>query len=298
MDRGKLRACLGAVFVNIMWGLSFIGSKSAMRAGFGTFSLITVRFVTASLALGIAACVLKKGLRIKARDIPLILLSSATGITIYFWFELNGLRHTSSATAALIIAAIPVLTLVTGSILHRKRQGLAAWAGAAVSLFGVYLVVSSGGEGDSFAGVLYMLGACACWVAYSEITQVLLQRIDNFTLTFWQSVFAAAMFFPLCLTENVPWTDMPLSAWLWACVFLGLICSSACYILYNSAIEHLSPEGSALFLNLNPISAAVGGYLLLGEDLSARQIIGGAIILVSLTCAAMVKRPEERGKSA
>ena len=47
-------------------------------------------------------------------------------------------------------------------------------------------------------------------------------------------------------------------------------------------MHQLEPFRAALFINLNPLAAVLGGVLLLGESLNPMQLVGGAIVLVSI----------------
>ena len=297
---GQTGAALGAVVVNIMWGLSFIASRHCMESGMQPFFLITVRFLTASLFLIPASLLSGERLKITRRDVPGLLLSAVLGVTVYFWFELNGLKGCSSATASLIIALIPVLTLLWDVLFKKKRPSAVNWIGCAVSAAGVYMVVSSGNEQDTAKGILFMLGACLCWVLYSQITDRLLARLPCLTVTCWQSVFSLFTLVPFCFTEQVAVKSLSVSAWLYACLFLGVGCSAVCYILYNRSIALLSPAKTAIFLNLNPVAAMAGGALLLGDRVTWLQIAGGAVILVSLffvTRAGKEKSGGDRGRA-
>lgn len=286
----RVREYLSAIFVNIMWGLSFIGSKSAMNAGLQPFTLAALRFLTAALVLFPAAFALRQVPKIRARDVPGIFLSALLGITVYFYFELNGLKHCSAATASLLVAAVPVLTLISGVIFHKKRPGWISWAGACVSLFGVYLVVASGSEDDSLQGILFMVGAILCWVGYMELSDSVLSRLPCLTVTCWQSLFGVLTLLPLSLTETVDLTGLELSAWLWSCLFLGVICSAVCYILYNFVISRLAPAHTALFLNLNPVAAMLGSAFYLQENITFSQVLGGVIVCASLVMVSLGNR--------
>lgn len=282
MSQRQRMATAGVVFVNIMWGLSFIGSKRSLAAGMQPFSLVAVRFLAATLVLFPITKLTGGSLKIGKKDVPGLALSALLGVTVYFFFELNGLSHLSASTAALIIALIPVFTMIAGMIFRHNRPGARAFAGTAAALLGVYLVSKGDGNADSFIGVLFMLGACLCWVVYGEVTDRLLTHLDCMTVTCWQSLFSLISLLPLMLTEKVEWQAIPFDAWMWSAVFLGVICSALCYILYNNSIAQLSPERTALYLNLNPVAAALGSLFILGEEMSLRQVVGGVIILASL----------------
>lgn len=282
MSRREKNAIVGVVFVSIMWGLSFVGSKIAMTAGLQPFSLVMLRFLSASVFLFPLAILTKTSLKISMRDIPGLFLIALSGTTIYFFFELNGLKRTSAATASLIIALIPVFTMLSELIFHRQKPTALQWTGTAVSLFGVWLVVGNNAEGNTLSGLLLMLCACVCWVIYGELTNHMIKRLPTLTVTCWQSLFSLLSLIPLCFTEDVPWQSVTADAWIAACVFLGLVCSGICYILYNNSIAVISTGRTAIFLNLNPIAGVIGSVIILHESFTLIQAAGGLIILISL----------------
>ena len=291
----KVRAYIGIIFVNIMWGLSFIGSKRSMAAGLQPFSLVMLRFAVATVFVFSIALLRKDSLKIRLRDLPLIAVTSLSGVTVYFYFELNGLKAMSAATAALIIASIPVLTMLYNYLFRKTRQPLTVWICALISLAGVYMVVTQDGGKDTLKGALLVFCACICWVIYMESSNVLLKRYSSLNLTCWQSVISLITAAPLAFCEGVKWKSVSADGWLWACVFLGLICSGICYILYNNSIRLLDTVQTAVFLNLNPLATVVGGILFLNEKLNAVQYVGGAILLISLLIMASNKKIKETG---
>ena len=78
------------VFINVMWGLSFIFSKQGMNAGFQPMGLAFVRYVLAAAAL-IPLLLWREGApRLRREDILPMFLSSLAGITVYYFCEYNG----------------------------------------------------------------------------------------------------------------------------------------------------------------------------------------------------------------
>ena len=282
MKKRVLFAYAGAIFVNIMWGLSVIWSQRSMKAGLTPFALISVRFIAACLLLLPVALIRKENLKVRLKDMPLMLLSSLTGVTVYFIFELNGLKRTNASTAALIVALVPLLTMAYSVLFKHKKVKPLVWLFALCSIGGVYLVVSSDGGSDTAGGVMFMLCAVVSWVIYMELTDKLMQRYTNLSVTCWQSVFGVITALPFAFTENVKLASVTKDGWLCSFVFLGIICSAVCYILYNNAIQELSPVHTAVFLNLNPVAAMIGSVLLQGVPLKPEFVIGGAIVILSL----------------
>ena len=273
------------VFVNIIWGLSFIASKYALQSGFTPFILTTIRFAMSG-ALLLPVCLLREGRpKFSQREWLLLFLAGIFGISLYFLFEYQGLRHTTASNASLILAAIPAMTMIYAAIRHKVRYRAQVWLGVLASLVGVYLVVRygapDGNSSDALLGNVLLLGACLCWVAYIELTSYLSATHSSLSLSCYQGILAVVTLIPLCFTERMDWHQIsPLG--LWATLFLGVVCSALCFILYTYATKRLQPVRTALFINLNPLSAVIGGVLLLDERMSLAQCVGGALILCSI----------------
>ncbi len=278
----RLYALICAALVSALWGISFIGSQKAVDGGLNAFSLIFVRYVAAVPALLIVALAGKADLRMKLRDVPALIGTTLSGITVYYYCEIQGILNTSPSAASLITATIPVFCLLTGIMFKKQKPKKRMWPALILSLTGVYLVVSSGKGKNSFIGVLFMFVCCVCWVIYLEMTAGLIKKYDSLAVTFWQSAAALVTLVPLMLREHTAWGSVTISAYLWAALFLGLICSGACFAMNNFSVSVLSPQVNAFFLNLSPVVTALFELILMGTVITPLQIAGGAIVLTSL----------------
>jgi drug/metabolite transporter (DMT)-like permease len=271
------------VFVNTMWGLSFILSKHALNVGFSPMTLAFMRYVVAVLVLVPAVFLKEKKMRLQKRDILPVLASGLLGITLYYLFEYQGIKLTTTVNASLILAAIPVLTLITDALAMKQRllprQGL----GCLLSLLGVWLVVRFGGtEGQaSIVGDVLVMGASLTWVGYIFVSRNLRARYSSLAMNAWQGLAGLLTLLPLSLMEKGSWQPVPVSGWL-CVVGLGLVCSALCYFLYGDALKHLSPVASAIFINLIPVVTILGGVAFLNERVTLMQLAGGLVIVLSI----------------
>lgn len=283
-DEASMRKTYGTmVFINVMWGLSFIFSKQGLNAGFQPMGLAFSRYVLAAAAL-IPLLLWREGVpRLRREDILPMFLSSLAGITVYYFCEYNGIQRTSTGSASLILAAIPVLTLGAEALLTRTRLRPMQAAGAFLSLAGVGLItLSSSQEGsDSLAGVLFIFGASLVWVAYIFLSRRLRQRYSSLSMNAWQAAMAAVTLLPAALAEGFQPAAVTWDGWASAAV-LALICSALCYYLYGNALTALSPLASAIFVNLIPLTTMAAGVLFLGERLTLATLAGGALIIGSI----------------
>ena len=274
---------LSMVFCNVMWGLSFIASRHALSSGFSPMMLALVRYVMASACLLPMTLMKEKRLRLRRADILPMALSGLMGITLYYFFEYQGISRTSTVNASLILAAIPILTMVVEAVVDRRRMRGPQIAGAVISVAGTAIIVLGGSsEGAaSLAGDLFILGASVVWVAYIFISRKLRDGYSSLSMNTWQALIALVTLIPMALADPCDLGAIPASGWLAAAV-LAVICSALCYWLYGNALHEMSPLASAIFINLIPLTTLLGGVMLLGETLTWQAALGGAMIIGSI----------------
>lgn len=276
----KVQSLFLLIFVNIMWGLSFIFSKTALSEGMPAMTLAFLRYAMTAAIL-VPVCLYREGGLRLGRHAPRALLTALLGIAVYYHFEYSGLQRTTASAASLILALVPMMTLLYRAVIRREHLSLPRWGCVMLSLLGVYLILRAdfGLGGTSLSGNLFMIAACLCWTGYILLTPPLMRACNALRVTTWQSLAAVVTLAPFALAEHRSWT--PISARSWLCIFLlAAICSALCYLLYGMAIRHVDSLTVSLTININPIAACVAGALLLHESLSGAQLAGGALILL------------------
>ena len=273
---------LAMIFVNVMWGLSVVASKHAMNSGFTPMMLAFVRYVIAAVCLVLPLLKEKDGMRLQKGDLLPMVLSGFVGITAYYFCEYHGINRTSAVDASLILAAIPILTMLTESLVFHTRMSPLQIGGSLASLGGVALIVAgSAQEGTSLAGNLLILGAAAMWVAYIFLSRRLRERYTSLQMNAWQAVTALITLLPLTFTETCDVTAIPWDGWA-AAALLAVVCSAWCYYLYGNALSAMSPLASAIYINLSPLTTIIAGVLFLGESITMVNGIGGLLVVISI----------------
>ncbi len=278
-----MHSYISMVFVNVAWGLSFIASKHALNVGFSPMTLAFLRYVITATVLIPAVLIKEKGLRLQKRDIIPMFLSGLLGITLYYFFEYQGIQRTTTVNASLILASIPILTLVVDAAAMKTKLRMRQVLGAILSLIGVYCVVRFGTDtgSTSFLGDLLIVGASFVWVGYIFVSRKLRDRYSSLAMNAWQTVFALFTLLPLALSEKSEWQPVSWDGWASA-AGLALICSALCYFLYGNALKQLSPVAISIFINLIPLVTILGGVAFLNETITVLQVAGGLIIVASI----------------
>jgi len=272
-------------FPVLAWGLSFPSIKAALTE-FPPMTLALGRFILASAFLGLVNLVRRRAeVRTKwsPRDKGALVMSVLTGITAYFLCENHGVKLIPATAASLIIAGIPILTLLAERFVDGTKLGLLGIAASLVSLVGVGLLVGVPGaeSAGSLWGYVLMLGAAVAWVFYLFAMKPLQTGHSNLQVTLWQMVIGALSLIPFALSELPDWRWPSVAGWSHL-AFQGLFCSAASYLLYNHALDKLGRSTASLAVNLIPVVTATAAYFLLGEVLGLWQWVGGALVLGSV----------------
>ena len=281
-NREKLTGWLCAAFTITVWGSTFISSKKLLGL-YSPAQIMLTRFLLAYCALWL----------LRPRRLPLtwkrelgFLLLGLFGCSLYFYTENTALTYTLASNVSIIVAAAPILTAVLAHFAGEERFRRGTLWGFLVAFTGVVLVVCNGTfvlrlnpRGDFLA-----LGAAACWAVYSVLMRKLGQELDPILVTrrtlFWGILTAL----PLVLLEgkNYPAAPLLTPAVAENFLFLGLIGSGLCYVLWNKAFQLLGVVATNNFIYLNPFITIVAARLFLDEPISPLALLGAVLITVGV----------------
>lgn len=279
------RVYISAVLAMIMWSLTFIWFKIVNEV-LGPFTIVFFRLLISGVILFLTAWLSGLLQSIRRGDFLKFVALSLVNPVIYFIAESLGLTRIQASLAAVIISTIPLFVPVGAFFFFRERLSGLNIAGMFISFAGVLIVVLK--PDLSFnaapAGVLLMAGAVLSAVGYILMVKKLTERYSAFSITTYQNIFGAVLFFPVFLfTEmgDLSLGDMtPEAALNLGC--LTVFGSSLAFILFNYSVKFLGAARTQLFLNIIPVFTAVFAFLMLGEPLGIQKIIGIAIVLSGL----------------
>lgn len=277
----------GVVFVILavmFWGVSFISTKVLLEE-FPPVSIAFFRQFIALVPLSVLFIRKKAFFRLNMKIVLHMAVASLFGIVLYFLFENNGMKYISASEASIIVATIPIFTLLMDTAVSRQKLDLKTLCLVIGSWVGVYLVITGGspvqpGSGN-LKGSLMVFGAMVCWIVYTLITKRLSRQYDSLQMTFSQTLLSIPLFIPFIWQEKAlwHWPSVTAAAHL---LFLGVFCSAAAYVFFLHGIAVLGPGVASSYLNLIPLVTMAIGAVFLGDRLAPLQLAGAVLILVSL----------------
>ncbi|HXY68010.1 MAG TPA: DMT family transporter [Gemmatimonadales bacterium] len=271
--------------MTLIWGVNYIVIKAAFRV-FSPLSFNAVRFLLA--AAGVALVAWAAGARRPSRR-ELLRLSAlgVLGNTVYQLCYIEGMARTRAGNAALIMAAVPVLTAVSSHLLGHDRLRWRDVAGLALSTAGIAVLVGGSGADvglrGTLAGDLLMLLAVVFWTAYTVLAKPLVDTLGPTATTAWTMGLGAIPLLLVCTPAALAqrWGDVTPAAWLGA-GFSSLGSLVLAYLIWYRGVARLGATRTAFYSNFSPVVTLLAAWPLLGEVPTAWQIVGAGGIFGSL----------------
>lgn len=221
---------------------------------------------------------------------------------------LYGLQRTSAIEGTLMIATIPVVTVLYAVLSGRERGRLTLWLGLALALGGALTVALSRGgttQGAHLVGDLLVLANCASYGAYLVRARDAVARFGSERVVLWIFLFAAAMVAPAgipTLLSEAP--SYPPRVWL----AIAYITAGPTVFAYGAnawALQRAPSSLVAVFIYVQPVLAVLLS-LTLGdrlarwlavpsphESITLTLLLGMSAILGGVTLASRKKTQEK-----
>lgn len=186
----------------------------------------------------------------------------------------------SAGTGALILFGSVQVTMILAALRSGERPRLLEWLGVVLALGGLIYLVMPGLKAPSPLGSTLMVTAGFAWGIYSLRGRGTQSPLANTAGNFIYAV-------PLILAVRLVTLDhLHLSQeGILLAVLSGALASGLGYVIWYAALRGLTATRAAIVQLSVPALAAWGGILFLGENLSLRLILAGALILGGIALA-------------
>lgn len=275
----QTRADVMLLIAAAIWGTAFVAQSVSMQY-IGPFLFGGVRFALGSFVLIIPAFLLKRPVR-RASGRQMLTAGFVVGLVLFVAASLQqaGIQYTEIGKAGFITCLYIVIVPLAGIFL-KHRAGKAVWTGCAVAVVGLYLLSIKGNFSIAHGDFLVLLGAFV-WSAHILVIDHYAKRIDAIQLSCLQFAVCAA-FSMLAAVFFEPITVAGLDGALPSILYAGIVSVGFAYTLQVIAQRDAKPAHAAIILSLETVFAALSGWLILGEQLSGREITGCSLMFAGM----------------
>jgi drug/metabolite transporter (DMT)-like permease len=209
---------------------------------------------------------------------------------LIFWHL--SILNTTVANATLFANFAPVVVAIGAWAILRERMTGRFAIGLLIAMAGAGLLVGASFEINPAHVVGDASGMVTAFFfgAYMLAVRVARGNMSAATIMFWSGVVTAAAL--LVVTIGAGERVMPMTLYGWGVlIVLAWICHAAGQGLLAFGLGHLPASFSSLVILIEPLAAAVFGWLILSEALTPLQGLGGAVILTGILIARRATRP-------
>ena len=300
MNNKDIKYHLLALAVVAVWGVTFVCTKVLIGAGMHPVAIFFVRFVLAYAGIWLYIALSRQRTRLWHgwKDELVFLVLGISGGSFYFLTENTALAYTQASNVSFLVCSAPLFTAIFTLIYKRLGKGRFAdgledislgWplvGGTALALAGMALVVFDGAKLQlSAKGDLLAIGAALCWAVYSLFMGQMTREYGTVTATRKVFFYGLLSILPFLgdyresfsvMGQTVVWTNL---------LFLGLVASLLCFILWNLVMDKLGNVTSTNYVYLNPVFTLLTAMVFLGERMTLLAGIGCAAIMAGVIWA-------------
>ncbi|SMO77485.1 Permease of the drug/metabolite transporter (DMT) superfamily [Saccharicrinis carchari] len=297
------KAYIGLLLMTSIVGFSFIFLKIGLRHT-GAMHLMAYRFTAATISLFILWVfgIIKIPPLSSKKAKPLLILSLFYPL-LFFTLQTFGMEHSTASEAGIIFATVPVLTLLAARIFLKEKTTILQKTGITLSIAGILFIIYHTGNlsGDTtLTGILLLLMSVLTVITYYILGKKISVNFSAIEITVWMTILAFLVFNGWSMASHIQnhtlqqyYTPLLENEFLWAVLYLGVLSSMLTSFLTNYALRHIPASQIAVFNNLSPVIAIVGGVLLLNENLFTYHIIGGLLVLTGVAMTVFFKNKDK-----
>ncbi len=270
----------------IIWGFAFVAQRAGMDY-VGPFTFNGIRFAIGSLSLLPLVLMSREQRTATNKILPnpglktILFGGAALGLALFSGASLQqiGLVYTTAGKAGFITGLYVIMVPVLG-LFWKQQPKIGTWIGVILAAIGLYFLSVTEQFTIEMGDLLVLIGAIF-WAAHVLIVGWLSPRINPIKLAFSQYVACSIL---SLITASVV-ELITLSSIFEAAIPIlsaGLLSVGIAYTLQVIAQRDAHPAHAAILLSLEAVFAAVGGWLILGEIISPRGLVGCGLMLAGM----------------
>lgn len=294
-ETSTLKNSLLLLLTATIWGVAFVAQSVSMDY-IGGFTFNAVRNIIGAITLVPVILIFSKQSpaadqnpadRQKAHK-TLITGGICCGILLCLSsnFQQFGIKYTTVGKAGFITACYIIIVPIIGIFLKKKCSPF-IWIAVLLSLGGLYLLCIIPGEGFSIGKGDTLVLICAVLFSFHILTvDHFSPLVDGVKMSCIQFLVCGILSgIPALIFENPNITNI-LQAWM-PILYAGILSCGVAYTLQIVGQKGMNPTVASLIMSLESCISVIAGWLILGQNLSSREIFGcvlmfGAIMLAQL----------------
>ncbi len=264
-----------------IWGFAFVAQRAGMEF-IGPFTFNGIRFLLGSVSLLPLIIWMKyKTIKTSGKQKNILKGGLIAGLVLFIGASLQqaGLVYTTAGKAGFITGFYVILVPLMGIFIGQHITKL-LWMGALLAMAGLYLLTIDGPFVLQKGDFLILLSAFF-WALHVQIINKLVDTHAALPLSALQFAVCGILSLTAGFIFETITPESILQA-IWPLLYGGLMSVGIAYTLQVVAQQHVHPAYATIILSFETVFAVIGGWLLLNELLSLRNLAGCLLMLVGI----------------
>lgn len=283
----QIKSSLILLLTATIWGVAFVAQSVGMEY-IGPFTFNAIRCVLGGLVLIPVILVLKKKKEIGAENQEkedkktLWAGGIACGVILCIASNLQqfGIMEASVGKSgfftALYIVMIPVIGIFIG-----KRPGIKLWFCVALAVVGMYLLCMKDGSFTIERADIMLLLCALAFSVHILVVDYFSPKVDGVKMSCIQFFVCGVLSAVGMLFTETPDISNIQAAWL-PLLYAGLLSCGVGYTLQIVGQKGINPVIASLIMSLESVISALAGWVILGQVLSPKEILGCVLMFVAI----------------
>lgn len=264
-----------------IWGFAFVAQRAGMEF-IGPFTFNGIRFLLGSASLVPLIFWMKfKQKSPSAKQKNILKGGLLAGVVLFFGASLQqaGMVYTTAGKAGFITGFYVILVPIIGFFIGQHITRI-LWMGAFIALAGLYLLTIDGSFILQYGDLLILLAAFF-WAIHMQLINKLVDTHAALPLAAFQFAVCGILSLSTAfIFETITIATIFQAAW--PLLYGGLMSVGIAYTLQVVAQQHVHPVYATIILSFESVFAVIGGWLLLNEILSLRNLAGCLLMLAGM----------------
>ena len=287
--RDRSKGLVLAASAPLAWASNVVASRVLVSGGVDPYTLTAVRWGLAALLMTLYTLATGRRLVLTTSITVLGLL----GITLFNNMLYLSVRYAPAALVGLVFGLLPIVTMLLARAAGLEPLDSWTLAAAFIGFIGVALLEAgslSGGPKGEALGIAIALLSVVVWALYTLLSKKLMKGLDPLEALASSTVASTPFNIASALILGAPQASLnqlaSTSLNLTLLLYVTLVPGFLAYLAWFHAVKILGAGITSLFVDLLPPSTLLLAVLLLGERLHGLQVLGAALVLLSLALAA------------
>lgn len=274
-----------------LWGLIGLFGTLLGRAGITSLEIVAIRAVFSGVFLTLYWMIRDRSvLQIKLTDLKYFAGTGLLSFLVFNYFFFTTMQLTSIAVSVTLLYTCPIFVVLLSRLFFKEPLTRSKGLALLLTLIGCALVTGLIGEplgSVPLKGILTGLLSGLTFALYSIFSKMALARSSSATVTTYTFIVASVgilFFVPPTFFAKLSLEPILLLSGL----SLSLISTVIPFLLYTRAVQSIEAGRAALITTLEPVVAALLGYLVFNEPMGVLKIAG---ILLVAAGVLIVQRP-------